>query len=106
MACSGQIYGLSGRVVRADEWHENKILSKHLLRIVPPDGSERVAPGYIQMALGHPMFGRPLVVRWAFGTEGPESDPNGLGDFPAARLAPDIEGEIADQVERANALRR
>jgi hypothetical protein len=106
MACSGQIYGLNGRVVLADAWHENKILSNHVVRIVPPGDADRAPPGYIQMALGHPVFGRPLVIRWAFGTEVPEIDPNDLRDFPVVRLANDVEKEIANQVERANALRR
>jgi hypothetical protein len=46
------------------------------------------------------------VIRWAFGTEVPEIDPNDLRDFPVVRLANDVEKEIANQVERANALRR
>jgi hypothetical protein len=106
MACSGQIYGLNGRVILADAWHENKIVSNHVVRIVPPHDPDRVPPGYMLMALGHPSFGRPLVVRWAFGTEVPEIHPGDLKDFPVVRLGSDVEREIADQVERANALRR
>ena len=106
MACSGQIYGLNGRVVLADAWHENRILSNHVVRIVPPDDADSVPPSYVKMVLGHPVFGRPLVVRWAFGTEVPEIDPNDLRDFPVVRLGDDAEREIAGQVERANALRR
>jgi hypothetical protein len=106
MACSGQIYGLNGRVILADAWHENKILSNHVVRIVPPDNADSVPAGYIKIVLGHPVFGRPLVVRWAFGTEVPEIDPDDLSDFPVVRLDANIEEEIGAQVERANILNR
>ncbi len=106
MACSGQIYGLNGRVILADAWHENKILSNHVVRIAPPDNADSVPAGYIKMVLGHPVFGRPLVVRWAFGTEVPEIDPGDLSDFPVVRLDTDLEKEIGAQVERANTLNR
>jgi hypothetical protein len=58
------------------------------------------------MALGHSVFGRPLVLRWASGTEVPEIQPEDLKDFPVVRLGDDAEREIAQQVDRANALRR
>jgi hypothetical protein len=106
MACSGQIYGLNGRVLLADDSHENKVISEHAIRIVPPERENRVLPGYIQMALGHSVFGRPLVLRWAFGTEVPEIQPEDLKDFPVARLGDDVEAEIAEQVSRASVLRR
>lgn len=101
MASSGQLYGLNGNVVLADEWHENKIVSNHVLRIIPHD----IPPGYLQMVLNHPQYGRPLVVRLAFGTEVPEISPEDVEDFPVIRLGAEIETEIANRVERASALR-
>lgn len=105
MACSGQIYGLNGSVVLADRWHEKKIVSNHVVRIVPRTGTAGIGSGYLQMALGHPTLGRPLVLRLAFGMEVPEIDPNDLSDFPVVRLGRDVETRIADLVERASGLR-
>ena len=72
MACSGQIYGLNGTVVLANEWHEAQIVSNHVVRIVP---GESIRPGYLTMALGHPTLGRPLVTCNAFGSEYPRLRP-------------------------------
>ncbi len=101
MASSGQLYGLNGSVVLADAWHENKIISNHVLRIIPRD----IRAGYLQMVLNHPVYGRPLVLRLAFGTEVPEIPAEDVRDFPVVRLAVDEETAIADRVERASALR-
>ena len=101
MASSGQLYGVNGSVVLADRWHEEKILSNHVIRIIP-DG---VRSGYLQMALGHPTYGRPLVQRVAFGTEVPEIGPPDLEDFPVIRLDNAEEDSIADAVEFASSLR-
>lgn len=100
MACSGQIYGLNGSVTQATAWHEKKIVSNHVLRIVPRTG---VRAGYVRVALGHPTLGRPLVLREVFGTSVPEIDPDSLGDFPIVRLG-DIEDSIADMAEQSAAL--
>lgn len=102
MACSGQIYGLNGSVALTTEWHEKKIISNHALRIIPRDG---VRAGYLQIALGHPVLGRPLVLREAFGTSIPEIDSESLKDMPIARIGDDLESAIADKAERAAALR-
>lgn len=99
MACSGQLYGFNGTVVLANEWHENKIISNHVLRIVP----KGIRPGYLMMALGHPTLGRPLVLRTAFGSEIPEIPPESLLDVPIPRL--DVEDRIADLIEGANVKR-
>ncbi len=64
-----------------------------------------VRAGYLQMVLSHPLYGRPLVLRLAFGTEVPEISPEDVGDFPVIRLAAEVEAEIADRVEQASALR-
>ena len=103
MACSGQIYGLNGSVVLANEWHENKIVSNHVLRIVPSEGDAR--PGYLRVVLGHPTLGWPLVTRCAFGTAVPEIAPEDVRDLPVIRLGQDMEDKIADLVESADDLR-
>lgn len=101
MASSGQLYGLNGTVVLADTWHEGKIVSNHVIRIVP----SHVRPGYLAVALGHPVFGRPLVLRLAFGSEVPEIAPEDLAAFPVVRLPSAAEDEIAEKMERASSLR-
>lgn len=100
MACSGQLYGLNGTVVLANAWHERKIISNHVLRIVPTD----IRPGYLMMALGHPTLGRPLVLRTAFGSEIPEIPPENLLSVPIARIG-SVEDEIANLIEGADAKR-
>jgi hypothetical protein len=100
MACSGQIYGINGSVTLATRWHEGKIVSNHVLRIVAKD----VRPGYLVTALGHPTLGRPLVLRLAFGTEVPEIGAEELRSFPVVRLGAS-EDDIADKAERASRLR-
>jgi len=63
-------------------------------------------PGYLQIALGHPTFGQPLVLRLAFGSEVPEIAPEDLLEhFPLVRLDSSVENEIADRVERTTILR-
>jgi len=103
MACSGQLYGINGSVVLANVWHEGKIVSNHVLRIVPKKGGLR--PGYLQVALGHPLFGRPLVMRCAFGTEVPEIAPEDVERIPVVEPPSDLESEMSDLVERVVALR-
>ncbi len=103
VARSGQIYGINGSCMLATAWHEKKIVSEHIIRVVPQRA--KVRAGYLCMALGHPTIGRPLVLRLAFGTEVPEIDPDDLADFPVVRLGGD-EDIIADAVERASDLRR
>ncbi len=103
MACSGQIYGLNGSVVLANEWHENRIISNHVIRIIPVRDGPR--PGYLRMVLGHPKLGWPLVIRCAFGTSVPEIAPEDVQDLPVIRLNPSMEDEIAELVESADALR-
>lgn len=105
MACSGQLYGTNGSVVLANRWHEGKIISNHVVRLVPRAAGKGARLGYLQMVLGHPGYGRPLVLRLAFGTEVPEIAPGDLADFPVVRLSSVAEDAIADAVERASELR-
>ncbi len=91
MACSGQLDGLNGSAVLAGPWHENKIISNHVNRIVPGHG---IRPGYLQMAVGHPTLGRPLALRFAFGSSVPEIAAEDLRSFPIARLGDDQEAAL------------
>ena len=104
MACSGQIYGLNGQTIMANEWHEGKAITQHILRIIPSIGN--IQPGYLQTVLSHPTLGQPLVVSRAYGTSVPELAPEDIRQLPIPRLAPGIENEIAEAAETANELRR
>ncbi len=103
MACSGQTYGLNGSVALMAEKHESAFFSHDLIRIIPrPD---LIRPGYLSMALGHPVLGRPLVIRHAYGTSIPHLDPADVAAFPVVRLGEVLEAGIADRVEEASQLR-
>ena len=104
MACSGQIYGLNGQTIIANDWHEGKVVTQHIMRIIPKPGGVR--PGYLQTVLSHPTLGQPLVVSKAYGTSVPELAPEDISQLPIPRLAPEIEDEIANAAEKANELRR
>jgi hypothetical protein len=104
MACSGQLYGLNGSVVLAGSWHENKIISNHVLRI-QTQGHDGLRPGYLQVALSHIVFGRPLVLRYAFGTEVPEISPEDVKRILVIDPPTGLENEIANLVETARDLR-
>lgn len=103
VACSGQIYGLNGQAMLASRWHEGKVVTQHIMRLVP--NRSAVRPGYLQVVLTHPVVGQPLVISRAHGTSVPELDPADIEGLPFPRLASDIENEIADMAERASELR-
>jgi len=96
VARSGQIYGINGRVVLADRWHEGKVITDDAIRVVP----QGVRPGYLLVALGHPVLGRPLVLREVYGTSIPHIDPEALGRVPILRLG-SLEDAIADKAEQS-----
>jgi hypothetical protein len=100
IARSGQTYGLNGSVMLANAGHEGKIVSEHIIRIVPG----KIRPGYLAMALGHPSLGRPLVMRLTFGSSVPEISPEDLASLPVPRLGT-VEDEIADRVAEASLKR-
>ena len=104
MACSGQIYGLNGQATIANEWHEGKVVTQHIMRIVP--SPEEVRSGYLQTVLSHPTLGKPLVVSRAYGSSVPELAPEDIRQIPIPRLKREVEDEIADAAEQANELRR
>ncbi len=98
MACSGQTYGLNGATTIATEWHENTFFSHDLIRIKPKGGARA---GYLLTALTHPVLGRPLLIREAYGMSIPHLDPNDVAGFPVVRLGKDTEDTIADLAEQA-----
>lgn len=103
MACSGQIYGLNGSVALMTEKHENAFFSHDLIRIVPRH--DLIRPGYLFMTLGHPKLGRPMVIRYAYGTSIPHLEPADVATFPVVRIGRSLEADIADRVEKAIKLR-
>ncbi len=103
MACSGQTYGINGQAILASKWHEEKIITQHIMRIIP--NSEKVRSGYLQTVLSHPVLGKPLVVSQAYGTSVPELAPEDIEKLPIPRLEQEVESEIADAAERASDLR-
>ena len=103
MACSGQTYGINGQAILASGWHEGKVITQHVMRIVPD--REQIRPGYLQTVLSHPTLGKPLVVSRAYGTSVPELAPADIESLTIPRLATSIEDEIANGAERASELR-
>jgi type I restriction enzyme S subunit len=98
MPCSGQVYGNIGHTILATQWHAEKVLSNHIMRICPND---RIRAGYLRCVLGHPQLGRPLIVRFAFGSSVPEIAPEDVGTVPVPRLEESQESELADLMEKA-----
>ncbi len=102
--CSGQLHGIVGSVVLATEWHENKVLTNHILRIVPKK-KPSIRIGYLQSVLSHPTLGRPRILRGAFGSSVPEIGPEDIKSLTVPRFDMKIENAIADAMEEAANLR-
>ncbi len=100
LPCSGQVYGNIGQVVLATEWHAGKVLSNHVLRVVPKEPSD-IRSGYLQCVLGHPTLGRPIAVSFAFGSSVPELSPDDIAGVPVPRLGVAVETAIAERMEKA-----
>ena len=103
LPCSGQLHGIIGSVVLAGEWHENKVLTNHILRIVPKE-RPTVRIGYLQAVLAHPKLGKPRVQRGAFGSSVPELSVFDIENMTIPRLGSIAEDAIADSMEEAGAL--
>lgn len=101
--CSGQTHGIIGSVVLAGKWHENKVLTNHILRIIPKDNPS-VRIGYLQVVLGHPTLGRPRVIKGAYGSSVPELSVVDIENLSVPRIGFDLETEIADAIEEAFGL--
>ena len=102
--CSGQLHGIIGSVVIATDWHENKVLTNHILRIIPKS-KPAIRIGYLQAVLSHPLLGRPRVLKGAFGSSVPELSPDDVSVLSVPRLPNAIEDKIADRMEEAAELR-
>ena len=100
--CSGQVYGNIGHSVLATEWHTAKVHTNHLMRVVP---GENIRSGYLQCVLGHPVLGRPRLVKFAFGSSVPEIAPHDVLPAAVPRLAPAMEAKLADLMD-ASAVAR
>jgi hypothetical protein len=96
--CSGQVYGNIGHTVLATDWHVGKILTNHIMRIVPND---KIRSGYLQCVLGHPQLGRPRIVRFAFGSSVPEIAPHDVQTLTVPRLGQSIEDRLADLMDES-----
>ena len=103
MACSGQAYGMLGSVSLMTEHHEGFFFSHDLIRIKPIKG--RIHPGYLFMTLGHPRLGRPLLIRYAYGTSIPHLEPSDISTFPIVRLDESVEQSIGEKMKTAAVLR-
>ena len=103
LPCSGQLHGIIGSVVLAGEWHENKVLTNHILRVVPK-GMPTIRIGYLQAVLSHPQLGRPRILRGAYGSSVPELSVRDVENMTVPRLAAKAEGAIADDMEEAATL--
>lgn len=102
--CSGQLHGIVGSVVLSTAWHENKVLSNHIMRVVPKVGST-IRMGFLQCVLGHPQLGRPLMQRYAFGSSVPELAPDDIATIRIPRFDKKIENRLADAMEECARLR-
>jgi hypothetical protein len=102
--CSGQLHGIIGSVVLSTQWHEGKVLSNHIMRIVPKHEST-IRMGFLQCVLGHPQLGRPLMQRFAFGSSVPELAPDDIATIRIPRFGKRLENEMADAMESSAKLR-
>lgn len=101
LARSGQTYGLNGTLAIANEFHEGKVVSDHVIRIAPRAECS-VRAGYVYTALSHPTLGRPLVKALAYGSSIPEIDVADVAELRIVRLGK-LEEEIADLAEEGAA---
>ena len=103
LPCSGQLHGIIGSVVLAGVWHEDKVLTNHILRVVP-EKIPRIRIGYLHAVLSHRQLGRPRVLRGSYGSSVPELSVYDIENMTVPRLATKVEDEIADNVEEAATL--
>ncbi|WOC63437.1 hypothetical protein RI444_22545 (plasmid) [Paenarthrobacter sp. AT5] len=103
MACSGQVYGLNGRVLLLTGAHDGIFGSHDLIRIIPR--TEEIHTGYLLLVLGNPKYGRPLVIRNAYGTSIPHLDPVDVRDVPVPRFDAETERRLGDMMVRVAELK-
>lgn len=98
---SGQVYGIIGTAVLAGETFHQQVVSNHVIRISCGENSS-VRSGFLQTALAHPVYGRPIVKSLPFGHSVPEIHVPDLESFPVARFERQIEDKIADLADSAS----
>lgn len=103
MACSGQVYGLNGRVLLLTEAHDGIFGSHDLIRIVPR--TEDIHTGYLLLVLSNPRYGRPMVIRNAYGTSIPHLDPVDVRNVPIPRFDAEIERRLGEMMVRVAELK-
>ena len=95
---SGQVYGIIGSVILAENDLEDKVISDDAIRIQPkPDLTLR--PGYLITALSHPILGRPLVKALAYGSSIPHIDVSDIAAHKIVRINDGEERAIAELAE-------
>ena len=95
--------GTIGPTTLVNEGHEGKVITEHIMRIVP--NPELIRAGYLRTVLAHPTLGQPLVTSLAYGTSVPELAAEDADRIPIPRLASRLEDEIAEAAESASELR-
>jgi hypothetical protein len=103
MACSGQVYGLNGRVLLLTEAHDGIFGSHDLIRIIPQ--ADDIHTGYLLLVLSNPRYGRPMVIRNAYGTSIPHLDPVDVRDVPIPRFDTGIERRLGEMMVRVAELK-
>lgn len=103
LARSGQIYGVNGSAMMSGTFHENKVISDHVIRIAPDHPRCRL--GYLMAAMTNPTLGRPRVKALPYGSSIPEIEVADVQNFLIPRLSEAIEDKIADATEHAAWLR-
>jgi len=98
MARSGQAYGILGSVVLTANDLEGKVISDDVMRIRPRQEAT-IRPGYLTIALSHPLFGRPLVKALAYGSSIPHIDVSDVLSHEVVRLPEAEESKIATLAE-------
>jgi hypothetical protein len=102
VARSGQAYGLNGSVAIATAFHEGKVVSDDIIRIAPRTDC-RIPPGYLYVAMSHPMLGRPLVKALIYGSSIPHIEVADLATLQIVRLSDAEEKDIARLAEESSA---
>lgn len=103
MARSGQVYGLNGRVILLTKAHEDIFGSDDLIRIIPDKTA--IHSGYLFLTLSNPKYGRPLVIRNAYGTSIPHLDPIDVRQVPLPRFDEETESRLGGLMVRSVELR-
>lgn len=98
MARSGQTYGVIGSAVLAGRDLEDKVVTDDVIRL-RPRADALIRPGYLVIALSHPILGRPLVKSLAYGSSIPHIEVSDLSSLNVVRLALEEEEVIAELAE-------